>query len=63
MLRLDPIECLFCFICSQNNHISRITKMVESTEHFVVVKVEGKTARVEALRLDGGTLETTELTR
>jgi acid phosphatase type 7 len=38
-----------------------ITKMVESTEHFVVVKVEGKTARVEALRLDGRTLETTAL--
>jgi hypothetical protein len=40
-----------------------ITKMVESTEHFVVVKVEGKTARVEALRLDGRPLETTELMR
>ena len=39
-----------------------ITKMVESTEHFVVVKIEGKTARVEALRLDGRPLETTELT-
>lgn len=39
-----------------------ITKMVESTEHFVVVKVDGKTARVEALRLDGRPLETTELT-
>jgi acid phosphatase type 7 len=38
-----------------------ITKMVESTEHFVVVKVGGKTARVEALRLDGRTLETTAL--
>jgi hypothetical protein len=37
--------------------------MVESTEHFVVVKVEGKTARVEALRLDGRPLEITELTR
>jgi 3',5'-cyclic AMP phosphodiesterase CpdA len=40
-----------------------ITKMVESTEHFVMVKVEGKTARVEALRLDGSPMETTELTR
>ena len=38
-----------------------ITKMVESTEHFVAVKVEGKTARVEALRLDGRPLEITEL--
>jgi hypothetical protein len=38
-----------------------ITKMVESTEHFVRVKVDGKTARVEALRLDGSALETTDL--
>jgi len=38
-----------------------ITLKVESTEHFVVVKVDGKTARVEALRLDGQPLEVTEL--
>jgi N-glycosylase/DNA lyase len=25
MLRQDPLECLFSFICSSNNHISRIT--------------------------------------
>lgn len=29
MLRQDPVECLFQFICSQNNHISRIHGMVE----------------------------------
>jgi predicted phosphodiesterase len=40
-----------------------ITKMVESTEHFLVVKIEGKVARVEATRLDGRPLETTELMR
>jgi len=40
-----------------------ITKMVESTEHFVVVKVDGKKAHVEALRLEGSVLETTDLMR
>ncbi|KAL4458510.1 hypothetical protein ABPG75_013375 [Micractinium tetrahymenae] len=29
MLRQDPVECLFQFICSSNNHISRIAGMVE----------------------------------
>ncbi|KAK3263766.1 8-oxoguanine glycosylase ogg1 [Cymbomonas tetramitiformis] len=29
MLRQDPMECLFSFICSSNNHISRIHGMVE----------------------------------
>ena len=29
MLRQDPTECLFQFICSSNNHISRIHGMVE----------------------------------
>ena len=29
MLRQNPVECLFSFICSSNNHISRITSMVE----------------------------------
>ena len=28
MLRQDPVETLFSFICSQNNHISRIGGMV-----------------------------------
>ncbi|KAG7267373.1 hypothetical protein CRUP_030027 [Coryphaenoides rupestris] len=30
MLRQDPTECLFSFICTSNNHISRIQGMVES---------------------------------
>lgn len=29
LLRQDPVETLFAFICSQNNGISRITKMVQ----------------------------------
>jgi intraflagellar transport protein 122 len=29
MLRQDPVECLFEFICSSNNHISRIGSMVD----------------------------------
>ena len=29
MMRQDPYECLFSFICSQNNHISRIHLMVD----------------------------------
>lgn len=29
MLQQDPVECLFEFICSSNNHISRIHGMVE----------------------------------
>lgn len=29
VLRQDPLECLFQFICSSNNNIGRITKMVD----------------------------------
>ncbi|KAI5405914.1 N-glycosylase/DNA lyase OGG1 isoform X2 [Lathyrus oleraceus] len=29
VLRQDPFECLIQFMCSSNNHISRITKMVD----------------------------------
>ncbi|XP_026189686.1 N-glycosylase/DNA lyase-like [Cyclospora cayetanensis] len=28
VLGIDPVECLFCFICSANNNIPRITLMV-----------------------------------
>ena len=29
VLRQDPVECLFQFVCSSNNHIARIHGMVE----------------------------------
>ncbi|XP_031810608.1 N-glycosylase/DNA lyase isoform X1 [Sarcophilus harrisii] len=29
LLRQEPVECLFSFICSSNNHLSRITGMVQ----------------------------------
>jgi len=38
-----------------------ITKMVESTENFVVVSVDGKKVRIEGKRPDGSTLDVTEL--
>ncbi|MBZ5609735.1 MAG: metallophosphoesterase [Acidobacteriia bacterium] len=38
-----------------------ITKMVASTEHFLKVKIEGKTAHVQAIKVDGQPLETTDL--
>ncbi len=40
-----------------------ITKKVASIENFMIVKVDGKTARFEALRLDGQSLDVTELKR
>ena len=30
ILRQDPVECLFSFLCSSNNHISRITSMLKA---------------------------------
>ncbi|KAK9840843.1 hypothetical protein WJX81_008508 [Elliptochloris bilobata] len=34
VLRQDPVECLFSFICSSNNHISRITGMAPQFHAF-----------------------------
>ncbi|CAN6440046.1 unnamed protein product [Victoria cruziana] len=34
VLRQDPMECLFQFICSSNNNIGRITKMVDHLSSF-----------------------------
>lgn len=34
LLRQDPLECLFQFICSSNNNIQRITQMVQFLSGF-----------------------------
>lgn len=34
VLRQDPLECLIQFLCSSNNNIKRITKMVDFISSF-----------------------------
>ena len=46
-----------------NAPIAGMTVKVVSTEHFVNVKVEGKTAKAQAIALDGSVLDTVELGR
>ena len=38
-----------------------ITRKVESTENFVIVKVDGQKARLQAIRPNGESIEITEL--
>jgi len=45
ILRQEPVENLFSFICSSNNNISRITKMIEklcSSYGNKIAEIEGK---------------------
>lgn len=69
VVRQEPAECLFAFICSSNNHIKRIAGMVNTlarrygtsigeyagTEHYVFPSVEklAKEATEEELREAG----------
>lgn len=69
VVRQEPAECLFAFICSSNNHIKRIASMVNTlarkygasigeyagTEHYVFPSVEklAKDATEEELRESG----------
>ncbi|KAL1919359.1 uncharacterized protein VTP21DRAFT_2052 [Calcarisporiella thermophila] len=35
LLKLDPIECLFSFICSSNNNVARISQMIDKLcQHY-----------------------------
>jgi 8-oxoguanine DNA-glycosylase Ogg len=57
MLRQDPVECLLSFVCSQNNHISRIHGMVSklAARYGTPLVVEGGAAP-----LNGGAHVSTE---
>jgi N-glycosylase/DNA lyase len=56
ILRQDPIECMFSFICSSNNNIPRITKMLSSFREKY-----GKFMMELPVRNDVGDIATTSL--
>eukprot|EP00554_Chaetoceros_debilis_P011520 CAMPEP_0194105952 /NCGR_PEP_ID=MMETSP0150-20130528/6063_1 /TAXON_ID=122233 /ORGANISM="Chaetoceros debilis, Strain MM31A-1" /LENGTH=503 /DNA_ID=CAMNT_0038793965 /DNA_START=92 /DNA_END=1600 /DNA_ORIENTATION=+ len=60
IIRQDPVECLFSFICSSNNNIPRITKMLSSFRETYGEKMMDLPVRL--LECDGLSLEPLELT-
>jgi len=47
IIRQDPVECLFSFICSSNNNIPRITKMLSSFREKYGTKLLDVPARIQ----------------
>jgi N-glycosylase/DNA lyase len=55
ILRQDPVECLFSFICSSNNNVPRITKMLaafRSTFGEFLMEIPCRSAMDDSPRLD-----------
>eukprot|EP00962_Isochrysis_galbana_P051716 scaffold23168_cov125-Isochrysis_galbana.AAC.3 len=51
ILRQDPVECLFSFICSSNNNIGRITGMLQAIRRTYGERIPLSEPAVDGLRL------------